>query len=69
VTGYLILQVGRCARLSSWPCAAGRKGEHVVNDLVWELLTGVVWVADAIADGDARLVLWGLAVAAAYGGA
>jgi low temperature requirement protein LtrA len=45
------------------------QGEHFVNDLVWELLTGVLWVAGAIADPDARLVLWGLAVAAAYGGA
>jgi low temperature requirement protein LtrA len=27
-----------------------------------------LWVAGAIADGDARLVLWGLAVVVAYGG-
>ena len=44
-------------------------GEHFVNVLVWELVTGGLWVAGAIADGDARLVLWGLAVMAAYGGA
>jgi low temperature requirement protein LtrA len=36
---------------------------------VWELLSGVLWVAGAMADGDARLVLWALAVAVAYGGA
>jgi low temperature requirement protein LtrA len=68
VTGYLLLQVGRAAFLIV--ALRGRpQGEHFVNDLVWELLTGVLWVAGAIADPDARLVLWGLAVAVAYGGA
>jgi low temperature requirement protein LtrA len=68
LTGYLLLQVGRCVFLIV--ALRGRpQGEHFVNDLVWELLAGVVWVAGAIADGDARLLLWGLAVAAAYGGA
>jgi len=68
VTGYLLLQVGRAAFLIV--ALRGRpQGEHFVNDLVWELLTGVLLVAGAIADGDARLVLWGLAVAAAYCGA
>ena len=67
VTGYLLLQVGRSAFLIV--ALRGRPlGEHFVNDLVWELLAGVLWVAGAIADGDARLVLWGLAVAAAYAG-
>jgi low temperature requirement protein LtrA len=68
VTGYLLLQVGRAAFLIV--ALRGRPhGEHFVNVLVWELLTGVLWVAGAIADADARLVLWGLAVAAAYAGA
>ena len=65
VTGYLLLQVGRSAFLIV--AMRGRAlGEHFVNDLIWELLTGVLWVAGAVADGDARLVLWGLAVAATY---
>jgi low temperature requirement protein LtrA len=68
VTGYLLLQVGRSAFLIV--ALRGRAlGEHFVNALVWELLSGVLWVAGAIADGDARLTLWGLAVVAAYGGA
>jgi low temperature requirement protein LtrA len=68
VTGYLLLQVGRSAFLIV--ALRGRpQGEHFVNDLVWELLTGVLWVAGAIANGDARLVLWGVAVLASYGGA
>jgi low temperature requirement protein LtrA len=68
VTGYLVLQVGRSAFLIV--ALRGRAvGEHFVNDLVWELLTGALWVAGAVADGDARLLLWGLAVVATYGGA
>jgi low temperature requirement protein LtrA len=68
VTGYLLLQVGRSAFLIV--ALRGRAlGEHFVNDLVWELLIGGLWVAGAIADGDARLVLWGLAVVATHGGA
>ena len=67
VTGYLLLQVGRSAFL----IVALRDrplGEHFVNQLVWELLTGAIWVAGAIAEGDARLVLWGLAISVTYVG-
>ena len=67
VTGYLLLQVGRAAFLIV--ALRGRPlGEHFVNDIVWELGVGVLWVAGAFADGDARLLLWGIAVATAYGG-
>jgi low temperature requirement protein LtrA len=67
VTGYLLLQVGRSAFLIV--ALRGRAlGEHFVNDLVWELAAGGLWVAGAIADGDARLVLWALAVTVTYAG-
>jgi low temperature requirement protein LtrA len=67
VTGYLLLQLGRSIFLMV--ALRGRPlGEHFVNDLAWELATGVLWVAGAFADGDARLVLWGVAVAATYAG-
>jgi low temperature requirement protein LtrA len=67
VIGYLLLQIGRSAFLIV--ALRGRAlGEHFVNDLVWELLTGGLWVAGAIADGDARLGLWGLAVVATHSG-
>jgi low temperature requirement protein LtrA len=67
VTGYLVLQVGRSAFLIV--ALRGRPlGEHFVNNLTWDLLTGVFWVSGAIADDDARLVLWGLAMAATYVG-
>ena len=68
VTGYLLLQIGRSAFLIV--ALRGRAlSEHFVNVLVWELLAGVLWVAGAIVDADARLVLWGLAVVVTYGGA
>jgi low temperature requirement protein LtrA len=48
VTGYLLFQIGRCAFLIV--ALRGRpQGEHFVNNLVWELLSGVLWVAGAIA--------------------
>ena len=54
VTGYLLLQVGRATFLIV--ALRGRAlAEHFVNDLVWEVGTGALWVAGAIADGDARL--------------
>jgi low temperature requirement protein LtrA len=67
VTGYLLLQLGRSAFLIM--ALRGRAlGEHFVNVLVWELLAGGLWVGGAVADGDARLALWGLAVIVTYGG-
>jgi low temperature requirement protein LtrA len=67
VIGYLLLQIGRSGFLIV--ALRGRAlGAHFVNDLVWELGTGALWVAGAIADGDARLVLWGIAVAATHAG-
>ena len=67
VTSYLVLQVGRSAFLIM--ALRGRPlGEHVVNQLVWELVAGIFWVAGAFADADARLLLWGLALAVTYTG-
>ncbi len=68
VTGYLLLMLGRAAFLIV--ALRGRaQGEHFVNDLVWGLLTGCLWIAGAIVDGDARLVLWGLAIVTTQAGA
>jgi low temperature requirement protein LtrA len=67
VTGYLLVQIGRTVFLIV--ALRGRAlGEHFVNDLVWEVLAGVLWVAGAILDGDARLILWAAAVATAHAG-
>jgi low temperature requirement protein LtrA len=67
VGGYLLLQVGRSVFLIL-ALRGQALGEHFINDLVWELAAGCLWVAGAIADGDARLVLWGLAVVATQAG-
>jgi low temperature requirement protein LtrA len=67
VTGYLLIQIGRSVFLLV--ALRGRaQGEHFVNDLVWELAAGALWIAGAIADGDSRLVLWGIAVVATHAG-
>jgi low temperature requirement protein LtrA len=68
VIGYLVLQVGRATFLIV-ALRGGALGEHFVNNLVWELAVGALWVAGAIADPDARLILWGLAVVVTYAGA
>ncbi len=67
VTGYVALQVGRAAFLAV-ALRGGPLGAHFVNDLVWEVATGALWIAGAFAGGDARLVLWALAVAVALAG-
>jgi low temperature requirement protein LtrA len=67
VGGYLLLQVGRCVFLIV-ALRGEPLGEHFVHDLAWELVAGAFWVAGAIADGDARLVLWGAAVVVTYAG-
>jgi low temperature requirement protein LtrA len=67
VTGYLLIQLGRTLFLIV--ALRGRAlGEHFVNDLVWEVLTGVLWIAGALSDGDSRLALWGAAVVATHAG-
>lgn len=68
VTGYLLIGVGRAGFLIV-ALRERPQGGHFVNVLVWELLGGAFWVAGAIADGDARLMLWGLAVLVTYVGA
>ena len=68
VTGYLLLQLARTTFLIV--ALRGRAlSEHFVNDLVWELLIGCLWVAGAVTDSDARLVCWGIAVVATHVGA
>jgi low temperature requirement protein LtrA len=67
VIGYLLIQTGRSVFLIV--ALRGRAlGEHFVNDLVWEMVVGGLWIAGAIADGDGRLVLWGIAVVATHAG-
>src|SRR5882757_50706 len=58
VTGYLLIQIPRTVFLII-ALRGVALGEHFVNDLVWEVLTGGLWAAGAISgDGDVRLALW-----------
>jgi low temperature requirement protein LtrA len=67
VIGYLLLQVGRSAFLIA-ALEGSEQGEHFVNVLIWELVTGTVWVAGAVAQGGTRLMVWTIAVIAVYAG-
>ena len=67
VSGYLLIQIGRSLFLIF--ALRGRAlGEHFVNDLVWEVVVGGIWIAGAVSEGDARLALWGVAVVATHAG-
>jgi low temperature requirement protein LtrA len=67
VIGYLAIQVGRTLFAVS-AFRGHRLRRHFVNALVWEIGTGLLWVAGVFADGDTRLAIWALAVLASYGG-
>ena len=67
VIGYLAIQLGRTA-LAVVAFRGHRLHDHFSNALVWELATGVLWVAGIFVHGDGRLAIWALAVLVTYGG-
>lgn len=67
VIGYLAIQIGRTA-FAVVAFRGHRLYMHFVNALYWEIGTGLIWIAGAFADGDARLALWIVAVLVTYGG-
>jgi low temperature requirement protein LtrA len=67
VVGYLSIQIGRTA-FAVWAFRGHRLYTHFANALVWEIGTGLIWIAGIAAEGDARLALWGAATAITYGG-
>jgi low temperature requirement protein LtrA len=55
---YVVLQLGRNAAAASLLAR-----DHALRDVferlvVWSVLTGVLWLAGAVFDGDQRLMLW-----------
>jgi low temperature requirement protein LtrA len=44
-----------------------RMGRNYLQLLAWSCIAGVVWVVGALAEGDARLLIWILALALDYG--
>lgn len=67
VVGYLAIQLGRTL-FAVFAFRGHRLHRHFVNALVWEVGTGLIWIAGVFADGDARLAIWALAVLVTYGG-
>jgi low temperature requirement protein LtrA len=67
VTGYLAIQLGRTA-FAIAAFRGHRLYDHFVNALAWEAGTAPLWIAGIAVDGDARLLLWGLATLVTYGG-
>jgi len=67
VVGYLSIQVGRTA-FAVWAFRGHRLYTHFANALVWEIGTGLVWIAGVAAEGDVRLALWAIATLITYGG-
>jgi low temperature requirement protein LtrA len=67
VIGYLAIQLGRTA-FAVVAFRGHRLHDHFSNALVWELATGLLWIAGIFADGDARLAIWIVAVLATYAG-
>ncbi len=67
VIGYLSIQIGRTA-FAVWGFHGHRLHMHFVNALAWEIGTAPIWIAGVATDGDARLVLWAVAVLVTYAG-
>jgi low temperature requirement protein LtrA len=65
---YVAIQVGRHLFLTF--AAAGRgtnERERAGRILAWFVAAGILWIAGALVDGPARVVLWLLALALDYG--
>lgn len=67
VVGYLSIQIGRTT-FAVWAFRGHRLYRHFANALVWEVGTGLIWIAGIAVEGDARLALWLLATVITYGG-
>ncbi len=67
VAGYLAIQLARTA-FAVRAFRGHRLHTHFVNAMAWELATAPIWIAGAVAHGDARLALWIAAVLITYGG-
>jgi low temperature requirement protein LtrA len=68
VVPYVVIQVGRPAFATVTFTRGSNQRIHFVNVVAWELGISVLWVAGALAEGDARLALWAIAVVLTYVG-
>ena len=64
---YVVIQVGRHLFLTFVAAEAGTKERgRAARILIWFIAAGVLWIAGALADGEARTVLWLAALAVDY---
>ncbi|MEV5752446.1 low temperature requirement protein A [Actinoallomurus sp. NPDC052308] len=65
---YVTIQVGRHVFLTFVAAASGTiERERAGRILIWFIAAGVFWIAGGIADGEARVALWFVALALDYG--
>src|ERR1700712_4275389 len=58
VVPSVAIQVGRAAfAVATFPPGSNQR-VHFANVLAWESAISALWIAGALADGDARLALW-----------
>jgi low temperature requirement protein LtrA len=62
VIPYLAIQIGRAAFATVTFAPGSNQRIHFVNLLGWEIAVSPLWIAGAVADGDARIALWAAAV-------
>jgi low temperature requirement protein LtrA len=68
VVPSVAIQVGRAAfAVAAFPPASNQR-IHFANVLAWESAISALWIAGALADGDARLALWAAAVIVMHAG-
>src|ERR671921_466949 len=69
VGSYVAIQVGRHTFLTFAAAEPGTiERERAGRILAWFVAAGVLWIAGALVEGEARLALWLLALALDYGG-
>ena len=62
VIPYLAIQIGRAAFATVTFTPGSNQRIHFVNLLGWEIAVAPLWIAGALADGDARIAIWAAAV-------
>ena len=66
---YVAIQIGRHSFLTFAAAAPGTiERRRAARILVWFVAAGVLWIAGALAEGEARTILWLAALALDYGG-
>ena len=66
---YVAIQIGRHSFLTFAAAAPGTiERRRASRILVWFVAAGVLWIAGALAEGEARTILWLAALALDYGG-